>query len=60
LKEKMRTSGVALVVCLNIGVDPPDIVKPLQCARRECWFDPTPAPKQKGLEFIGNTLQQQV
>jgi regulatory associated protein of mTOR len=59
LKEKMKTSGVALVVCLNIGTDPPDIVKPTPCARRECWFDPTSVPKQKGLEVIGNALQQQ-
>lgn len=55
----MKTSGVALVVCLNIGTDPPDIVKPTPCARRECWFDPTTVPKQKGLEIIGNALQQQ-
>jgi len=58
LKERMKTSGVALVVCLNIGIDPPDIIKPNPCARKECWFDPTGA-KQKGLEFIGNALQQQ-
>jgi regulator-associated protein of mTOR len=58
LKERMKTSGVALVVCLNIGVDPPDIVKPVPCATKECWFDPT-GSKQKGLEFIGNALQQQ-
>lgn len=58
LKERMKTSGVALVVCLNIGIDPPDIVKPNPCARKECWFDPT-GSKQKGLEFIGNALQQQ-
>lgn len=58
LKDKMRTVGVALVVCLNIGIDPPDIVKPNPCARKECWFDPT-GQKQKGLEYIGNALQQQ-
>jgi regulator-associated protein of mTOR len=58
LKERMKTAGVALVVCLNIGIDPPDVVKPNPCARKECWFDPV-GPKQKGLEFIGNALQQQ-
>jgi regulator-associated protein of mTOR len=58
LKERMKTSGVALVVCLNIGIDPPDIIKPVPCATKECWFDPT-GSKQKGLEFIGNALQQQ-
>lgn len=58
LKGRMKTAGVALVVCLNIGVDPPDVIKPNPCARKECWFDPT-NHKQKGLEHIGNVLQQQ-
>eukprot|EP01031_Cornospumella_fuschlensis_P030298 gene30298-36610_t len=58
LKGRMKTAGVALVVCLNIGVDPPDVIKPNPCARRECWFDPT-HQKTKGLETIGNALQQQ-
>ena len=73
LKERMKTAGVALVVCLNIGrlltplcnhlfthllvhslgIDPPDVVKPNPCARKECWFDPTGPNKQKGLEYIG-------
>lgn len=58
LKGRMKTAGVALVVCLNIGVDPPDVIKPNPCARKECWFDPT-HQKTKGLEVIGNALQQQ-
>lgn len=58
LKERMKTAGVALVICLNIGIDPPDVVKPSPCARKECWYDPV-GPKQKGLEVIGNALQQQ-
>jgi WD40 repeat protein len=58
LKEKMRTVGLALVLCLNIGVDPPDVVKPNPCAKKECWFDPT-NQRQKGLDIIGNALQQQ-
>lgn len=59
LKERMKTAGVALVVCLNIGTDPPDVIKPLPCARKECWMDPSGQPKQKALEAIGNLLQQQ-
>jgi regulator-associated protein of mTOR len=55
----MKTGGVALVVCLNIGTDPPDAIKPAVCARRECWFDPTTTSRKNGLEIIGNTLQQQ-
>ena len=34
---KMKTVSVALVLCLNVGVDPPDVVKPNPCARLECW-----------------------
>jgi hypothetical protein len=34
----MKTTGVGLVVCLNLGIDPPDIVKPVPCARVECWI----------------------
>eukprot|EP01038_Epipyxis_sp_PR26KG_P006077 gene6077-8370_t len=62
LKERMKTVGVALVICLNIGIDPPDIPKPNPCARKECWYDITltgPSSKQKGLEHIGNELQKQ-
>ena len=55
----MRTVSVALVACLNIGVDPPDVVKPQPCARLECWADPLAMPPQKALDTIGNTLQLQ-
>src|SRR5690349_11533192 len=27
MKERMKTVSVALLLCLNIGVDPPDVVK---------------------------------
>ena len=59
LKRKTNSVGVALVVCLNIGTDPPDIFKPANCARKECWFDPLSVPKTKALENIGNALQRQ-
>jgi len=59
LKDRMKTSGVALVVCLNIGTDPPDVIKPVPCARKECWFDPKGPNQQKALEYIGRALQQQ-
>lgn len=35
---QMKTVSVALVLCLNVGVDPPDLVKTDPCARLECWF----------------------
>lgn len=34
---QIKTVSVALVLCLNVGVDPPDVVKTNPCARMECW-----------------------
>lgn len=34
----MKTGCVALVLCLNINVDPPDVIKISPCARMECWI----------------------
>ncbi|XP_040940655.1 uncharacterized protein [Gossypium hirsutum] len=33
----MKTGCLALVLCLNISVDPPDVIKISPCARMECW-----------------------
>lgn len=35
---QMKTGCVALVLCLNISVDPPDVIKISPCARLECWI----------------------
>lgn len=35
---QMKTVSVALVVCLNVGVDPPDVVKIQPCAKLETWI----------------------
>jgi len=59
MKERMKTVSVALVLCLNIGVDPPDVVKTEPCARLECWIEPFSLNSQKALETIGSSLQQQ-
>lgn len=59
LRTRMRTVGAALVVCLNIGVDPPDVLKTDPCARTEAWMDPMTLPPQKALSSIGNRLQKQ-
>ncbi|XP_046663293.1 regulatory-associated protein of mTOR isoform X2 [Homalodisca vitripennis] len=59
MKERMKTVSVALVLCLNVGVDPPDIVKTQPCARLECWVDPLSMSPQKALENIGANLQKQ-
>ncbi|CAI9740062.1 regulatory-associated protein of mTOR-like isoform X1 [Octopus vulgaris] len=59
MKERMKTVSVALVLCLNVGVDPPDVVKTSPCARLECWVDPLSMSPPKALETIGNRLHQQ-
>lgn len=58
-RERMRTQCVALVACLNLGVDPPDVVKPSPCARVECWVDPESMLPAKALKAIGGRLQMQ-
>jgi regulator-associated protein of mTOR len=55
----MKTVSVALIYCLNIGVDPPDVVKTDPCARMECWIDPMAHSAQKAIESIGKALQTQ-
>ena len=34
----MKTLSVGLVLCLNIGVSPPDVIKAHPCAKKECWI----------------------
>jgi regulator-associated protein of mTOR len=50
---------VAIVLCLNVGVDPPDIIKTQPCAKLEGWIDPGSVPAQKALESIANRIQKQ-
>ncbi|VDM41062.1 unnamed protein product [Toxocara canis] len=57
-KERMKTVSVALVLCLNIGVDPPDVQKPNPCARQECWIDPHGMNPQKAIAKIASALQK--
>lgn len=54
----MKTVSVALVLCLNIGVDPPDVPRPNPCARKECWFDPQGVSAQKAILKISSALQR--
>ena len=44
---------------MNIGVDPPDIVKVNPCAKLECWIDPFSLPHQKVIEIIAAQLKAQ-
>lgn len=46
----MKTVSVALVMCLNVGVDPPDVLKVQPCARLECWI---------GIDFTSISLKKQ-
>ncbi|KAG0616749.1 hypothetical protein M758_5G139500 [Ceratodon purpureus] len=59
MKDRMKTGYVALVMCLNIGVDPPDVIKISPCARMECWIDPLSTTSSKALDAIGKSLQAQ-
>lgn len=59
MRERMKTVSVALVICLNVGVDPPDVTKTQPCARQECWVDPGVLQPQRALETIGANLQRQ-
>ena len=61
MRDRLKTVSAALAICLNIGVDPPDVVKTNPTAKLECWIDPmtptTAAPKV--MEQIGKKLQEQ-
>ncbi|KAI8915421.1 raptor N-terminal caspase like domain-containing protein [Powellomyces hirtus] len=59
MRERLKTVSVVLVLCLNIGVDPPDLVKTNPSAKLECWVDPFSLPAGKALETIGRSLQNQ-
>ncbi|KAJ2378072.1 Target of rapamycin complex 1 subunit kog1, partial [Coemansia sp. RSA 2607] len=57
--EKLRTVGALLVVCLNLGTDPPDLVRPSKRAVLEAWVDPTapvqmPTPEELALQAANN------
>ncbi len=57
--KSYKTTQGALIICLNIGCDPPDVVKTQPAAHLECWIDPHTMPPSKALEMIGKALQRQ-
>eukprot|EP00117_Sycon_ciliatum_P040339 scpid52631/ scgid29660/ Regulatory-associated protein of mTOR; p150 target of rapamycin (TOR)-scaffold protein len=59
MTEKVRTVGIVLNMCMNIGVDPPDVYRPSPCARDECWTNPFALNANSALETITGTLQKQ-
>ena len=60
-RERSKTVSAALILCLNIGVDPPDVYKTQPTAVEECWTNPISAtqPASKMMEIIGKKLQDQ-
>lgn len=59
-KDRQKTVSAALLLCLNLGVDPPDVVKTHPCARVEAWVDPLNfQDSKKAIEQIGKNLQSQ-
>ena len=64
MKDRLKTVSAILAVCLNVGVDPPDVIKPNPCARLECWVDPIPPDStnqssNNSNAQIGKNLQSQ-
>ena len=59
MRERLRTVAAALVMCLNIGVDPPDVSKTNPCSKLICWMDPDSLEPSKALAAIGRNLQVQ-
>lgn len=64
MKDRLKTVSALLAVCLNVGVDPPDVIKTNPCARLECWIDPVPHDSSSTTSSttnaqIGKNLQQQ-
>ncbi|WPH01614.1 Hypothetical protein R9X50_00446200 [Acrodontium crateriforme] len=57
MKDRLKTVSAILAVCLNVGVDPPDVIKTNPCARLECWVDPIP-PDSTNQNSTNNTNAQ--
>ena len=59
MRERLKTVGAALVLCLNLGVDPPDVVRPPGTVRTIAGVDVGGDSAQRVLDTIGRTLQAQ-
>ena len=55
----MKTVSVGIVLCLNIGIDPPDIIKPIPHAVLQSWTDPFALAASKASDTIANNLIKQ-
>ena len=65
MRDRLKTVSAVLAICLNVGVDPPDVIKTNPCARLECWVDPIPpdstaqSSTNNSNAQIGKNLQSQ-
>ncbi|KAF2273663.1 uncharacterized protein EI97DRAFT_460851 [Westerdykella ornata] len=62
MRDRLKTVSAVLALCLNIGVDPPDVIKTSPCAKEECWIDPSVTSQTPGhtpMNQIGKALQNQ-
>ncbi|CAM9711010.1 unnamed protein product, partial [Ectocarpus fasciculatus] len=62
LRELTRTFNVGIILCLNFGTDPPDVVRTPPCAVKQCWIDPKTCAgmsARETAEVIGRALQRQ-
>ncbi|KAJ1673227.1 Target of rapamycin complex 1 subunit kog1, partial [Spiromyces aspiralis] len=66
-----KTTDIVAIMCLNLGVDPPDCIKPVDCPKLEAWINPHQLPNsythngdqrnslERARDLIGKSLQQQ-
>eukprot|EP01028_Stygiella_incarcerata_P001214 TRINITY_DN1192_c0_g1_i3.p1 TRINITY_DN1192_c0_g1~~TRINITY_DN1192_c0_g1_i3.p1 ORF type:complete len:1538 (+),score=424.15 TRINITY_DN1192_c0_g1_i3:82-4614(+) len=59
LSHKIRTPQAILVMCLNVGVDPPDAVRIKPTAHLECWTDPQNEQRNGTIHRVGELLRAQ-
>eukprot|EP01105_Mastigella_eilhardi_P022041 TRINITY_DN5399_c0_g1_i1.p1 TRINITY_DN5399_c0_g1~~TRINITY_DN5399_c0_g1_i1.p1 ORF type:complete len:1313 (-),score=293.10 TRINITY_DN5399_c0_g1_i1:67-4005(-) len=57
--QRPKTMRCIIIMCLNIGVDPPDIVKVHPCATQECWLDTSKYTAQKAQPVITENIKKQ-
>ncbi|RNF10046.1 regulatory associated protein of mTOR [Trypanosoma rangeli] len=63
-RPKSKSTQVILLLCLNIGSDPPDYPRIEPCSRLECWIDPHVAQisrfsSEGGADSIAERLERQ-
>lgn len=56
IRSRIRTVSAGIILCLHLGVDPPDVHRTSPASRLECWTEPTDG---KAKENIAKNLQQQ-